>query len=145
MNLDDLKKLNVNLPTYQGEPNSTEITVGGIVAEAKISTTADAWEEVYSRIKGTNKYHHSGQGGISQLEDSRFPGSRNRPKRFYVSLIGIMEERKKPFLVYAKSVDDDTEEPHTLRKTPLEHITRFRDYKLVFKNKSHGGGLYSSS
>ncbi len=131
MKLEEIKEL--NLPHYKHDPDSKEITVGDIVAKAEISTAAEAWVWGYSKIKGDNNYHFSFQGGISQHEDPRFPGSKDQPKDFPIYVVGIVEEGKTHNLAYATSRDHNTKKINTLRVTNLGQITHIRDYRLVLK------------
>jgi hypothetical protein len=131
MKLEDIKEL--NLPHYQHNPDSKEITIGDYVAKAEISTAADAWVEGYAK-KG-NSYHFSFQGGISQHEDPRFPGSKDKSKDFPVYILGIVDEGKVHNLAYATSRDHDTKKINTLRLTNLDKITHIGDYRLVLRNE----------
>lgn len=124
MKLEDLKKF--NLPYYKYD--ETEVIVKPAVATAWIATTADAWVYGYAKI-GEDKYHFSFQGGISQQEDPRFPGSKDRPKDFPVSVIGIFDG-KIPKLAYATSRDHITKKINTLRVTDIEKIIDIWDYRL---------------
>lgn len=126
MKLEDIKAL--NLPHYEHDSFSVDIIVGDVVAKAEISTTANAWELGYAK-KG-DRYHFVFQRGISQTEDSRYPGSKDEPKNFLVYVIGIVDGGDTHKLAYASSENSRKEHIHTLRLTDLEQITRIR--KLVY-------------
>jgi hypothetical protein len=124
MKLEEIKEL--HLPHYKHDSFSADLVVGGIVGKAEISTTDDAWVCGYAR--GGNSYHFVFRQGVSQLEDERFPGSKDEPKEFQVYIVGIVEEgkveeRKTYILAYASSRNDRTKKIHTLRLTHLNQIT----------------------
>jgi len=131
MKLEELKEL--KLPLYKHDAHSMGITVGEAVAKAEISTTADAWVVGYSKGKEDNHYHHSFQVGVSQHEDSRFPGSKDQPKEFPVYIVGIVEEGKTHNLAYATSRNPNTKKITTLRLTNLDQITEIGHYTLILK------------
>lgn len=140
MKLDDIKAL--NLPHYKHDPNSREIIIGDAVAEAWIASTADALTEGYSWGEKDNKYHQTFRQGVSQHEDSRYPGSKDQPKDFPVLVIGIVEEGKTHNLAYATSRNHKTKKITTLRVTNLEQISEIWNYRLILKkDSSHSRGL----
>ncbi len=128
MKLEEIKEL--NLPHYKQESFSSGLTVGDVVTKAEISTTDDAW--IWGYAKQENSYHFVFQQGVSQLEDERFPGSKDEPKNFLVYLIGIVDEAKTKThkLAYASSENGRKEHVHTLRLIDLNQITSIR--RLVY-------------
>ena len=128
MRLEDFDKF--NLPHYKHDVLSIELTVGEPIAEAWIASAANAWVRGYS--KGGDNYHYSFQGGISQVENPFFPGSKNEPKDFYgVAVFGIVDEGEAHSLAYATSRNHKTKKIHTLRLTEIGQIIDMWDFKLL--------------
>ena len=101
-------------------PKNLELIVGDISGIAEISVTDDAWVELYEKTSG--KYTFLNHQGISQHGSSK-----NKPKKFPVYVLGVIDEGKKQSLVYAQSIHERTNEVNIVRLTDVRQITKYRE------------------